>query len=372
MSDLIHVATRKGVFNVVRAASGWRIDHASFLGDNCSIILHDHRCGHLYAALDHGHFGVKLQRSADGGRTWTEIPAPAYPPLPDGHELPVHPMTGKTIPWSLKLIWALEPGGDDEPGALWCGTLPGGLFRSDDHGDSWTINRPLWDHPSRPSWFGGGYDEPGIHSICVDPRDSKTVRVGVSCAGVWATTDGGATWQTSAKGMRAEYMPPEQAYEETSQDPHLIVQCPGQPDRFWTQHHNGIFTSTDAARTWSEITDVKPSTFGFAVAVHPARGDTAWVVPAIKDEKRIPVGGHVVVNRTTDGGRSWQTLTKGLPQEHAYDLVFRHCLHVDESGQRLVMGSTTGSLWISEDGGDSWQTVSTQLPPVYCTRFSFA
>jgi hypothetical protein len=92
-------------------------------------------------------------------------------------------------------------------------------------------------------------------------------------------------------------------------------------------------------------------------------------VPAIKDEKRIPMGGKVVVNRTTNGGKSFKTLTKGLPQKNAYDLVFRHALDIDETGERLAFGSTTGSLWISEDGGDSWQTISSNLPPVYAVRF---
>jgi hypothetical protein len=50
-------------------------------------------------------------------------------------------------------------------------------------------------------------------------------------------------------------------------------------------------------------------------------------------------------------------------------LTYRHGLDVDETGERLVFGSTTGSVWISEDGGDSWQNVSTHLPPVYAVRF---
>jgi hypothetical protein len=104
--------------------------------------------------------------------------------------------------------------------------------------------------------------------------------------------------------------------------------------------------------------------------VHPAKGDTAWFVPAIKDEKRIPVDGRVVVTRTRDGGKSFDVLTDGLPQEHAYDLVFRHAMDIDASGDRLVFGSTTGSLWISENQGDSWQCISAHLPPVYCTRFA--
>jgi len=135
------------------------------------------------------------------------------------------------------------------------------------------------------------------------------------------------------------------------------------------QHHNGIFRSDDGGKTWVEIKKAGPSTFGFAVVVHPDEPDTAWFIPAIKDEKRIPVDGKVVVTRTRDGGKSFDTLSKGLPQEHAYDLVFRHALDIDGTGNRLAFGSTTGSLWVSEDQGDSWQTVSANLPPVYCVRF---
>jgi hypothetical protein len=169
--------------------------------------------------------------------------------------------------------------------------------------------------------------------------------------------------------MRAEYMPPERQGDPNIQDPHLVAQCRSNPDVLWVQHHNGIFRSTDGAASWSEITNVKPSTFGFPVAAHPDDPDTAWFVPATKDEKRYPVDGKVVVNRTRDGGESFDTLTRGLPQEHAYDLVFRHALDVDETGRRLTFGSSTGSLWISEDGGDSWVAVSSNLPPVYAVRF---
>ena len=135
------------------------------------------------------------------------------------------------------------------------------------------------------------------------------------------------------------------------------------------QHHNGVFRSTDGSMSWREIENVPPSAFGFAVAVHPEEHDTAWFVPGVSDEHRIPVDGKVVVSRTRDGGESFNVLTKGLPQEHAYDLTFRHALDIDESGDRLAFGSTTGSLWVTEDGGDSWETVSTHLPPVYCVRF---
>jgi hypothetical protein len=368
MPTRCHVSTRKGLFTLERGAAGWSVARASFVGDNCTLAMHDPRSGMLMAALNHGHFGVKLHRSTDAAASWSEIATPKYPEKPADY-VPKLPVEGVPADWSLKLVWALAPGGADEPGTVWCGTLPGGLFRSDDSGASWELNRPLWDEPLREQWFGGGAESPGIHSICVDPRDSRHLTIGVSCGGVWITRDGGRTWQVGGAGMRAEFMPPEKQFEPNVQDPHLVAQCAANPDVLWVQHHNGIFRSIDGAGSWTEIDHVKPSAFGFAVAVHPRDGDTAWFVPAVKDEKRYPVDGRVVVNRTRDGGRTFTTLTRGLPQAHAYDLVYRHALDVDDSGDRLVMGSTTGSVWISEDQGESWQTVSSNLPPVYAVCF---
>jgi hypothetical protein len=113
----------------------------------------------------------------------------------------------------------------------------------------------------------------------------------------------------------------------------------------------------------------QPSSFGFAVAAHPADPLTAWFVPAVKDERRIPVDGALCVTRTRDGGKSFDVLRDGLPQQHCYDLIFRHGLAVDDSGEQLMMGSTTGGLWASGDAGDSWQAVSAHLPPVYAVKF---
>jgi hypothetical protein len=158
-------------------------------------------------------------------------------------------------------------------------------------------------------------------------------------------------------------------FEPNIQDPHRMVQSPTSPDHFWVQHHNGIFHSTDGARTWRELTGIAPSVFGFAVAVHPKDAKTAWFVPGVKDETRIPVGGKLVVNRTRDGGASFESLTRGLPQEHCYDLVYRHALDVDETGDRLAFGSTTGGVWLTEDGGDSWRMLDARLPPVSAVRW---
>lgn len=359
MSDVFHVATRKGLFEVERRAGGWSIGRVSFLGDPVTMLLDDPRDATLYAALNLGHFGVKLHRSEDRGQRWTEVAAPAFPAAEDGAaEAP-----------SVHQVWALAAGGRAEPGVLWAGTIPAALFRSADRGASWQLVRALWDRPERREWAGGGYDEPGLHSICVDPRDARRLHCGISSGGVWFTADGGERWECRSTGMYAEYMPPERREDPNVQDPHHVVQAPTAPEVLWAQHHNGVFRTTDGGARWTEVTAIRPSKFGFAVAVHPARPGTAWFVPGVKDERRVPVDGRLVVARTDDGGRSFEVQREGLPQEHAYDLVYRHGLDVDGTGERLAMGSTTGNLWVTEDGGARWRLLSAHLPPIYQVAF---
>jgi len=350
--DTLYIATRKGLFTWRHLADGWQVTDHAFRGDPVVNVLHDARDGSVYAALDLGHYGPKLHVLRAGAADWQELPTPAMPED-----------TGATV----KLLWELAAGGAQAPGRLWCGTTPGALFRSDDRGESWRLVRELWDAPPRAEWFGGGFDDPGIHSVAVDPRDADHVLVAVSCGGVWETRDAGTSWANVAAGMRAEYMPPERAEDPDIQDPHRLELCASDPDRMWVQHHNGIFVR-DAGAPWREIAAAGPSTFGFAVAAHPTDPDTAWFVPAARDDCRLPVDARVVVTRTRDGGASFETLTEGLPQSHAYDLVFRHALCVDAGGRGLAFGSTTGSLWVSADGGDSWQALSHHLPPVYAVR----
>jgi hypothetical protein len=122
MSKTAYLSTRKGLFELVHDGAAWELGASHFLGEPVSFTLADPRDGTLYAALNLGHFGVKLHRRDPGSAAWTEIAAPAYPAKPAD--------SADTVEWKNKLIWSLAAGGTDQPGVLWAGTLPGGLFRA--------------------------------------------------------------------------------------------------------------------------------------------------------------------------------------------------------------------------------------------------
>lgn len=359
MVQKLYVASRKGLLRFSRSNDLWVMERSDFVGDPVSAVLHDPRNGALFAALDLGHFGVKLHRSGDGGESWEELAAPAFPKSEEAGATGGDPAAP-----SVSLLWTLAAGGAGQPDRLWAGTIPGGLFVSDDLGQSWSLVETLWNQPQRAQWMGGGFDDPGIHSISIHPEDENRIAIGVSTGGVWLTDDGSEHWTLAGKGLRAEYLPPESANDPLMQDVHLLARCATEPDVIWCQHHNGIFRSVDGGKSFREIENARPSAFGFAVAAHPKNANVAWFAPAIKDECRVPVDQKFVVSRTSDGGDTFDVLDKGLPDAPSFDLVYRHALAVDDTGDRLALGTTTGNLWVGAEGGESWRLVSNYLPPI--------
>jgi hypothetical protein len=393
MSELLLLGTRKGTVLFQRKKSGWQPQPIVHAGIPVCYAARDPRDGTLWASLDHGHWGPKLSRSRDGGVTWEDLSNLKYPegarhiiqymPTPDFD--PAAPAGEPEYrDATVYKIWNIVFGSQEQPGRLYAGTIPGGLFVSDDGGDSWELNRPLWNHESRGGdlfsadatsenrWWGTpasidyGVFEPGIHSIVIDPRDADHMHVAVSSAGVLETRDGGNTWASCNRGMRADYLPNPEV--EWGHDPHFVTACPGQPDHYWQQNHFGVYYSDDNTKAWRKVS--KPEVgahFGFPIAVDANDGRTAWIVPARGDAARMAIDGGLFIARTTDGGESWQSFRKGLPQDNAHDIVFRHAL--DIAGDCLCFGSTTGNVYLSEDRGESWQCLGNNFPPVYSVRF---
>ena len=358
MKSTMLLGTRKGFIAYNFQNGNWKVENLSFEGIPVSIAYADPRNGNWWACLDHGHWGVKLHYSKDRGKTWVETTAPAFP---EGEEVK------DGVPATTRYIWAMSQGGNKYPSKLWVGTDPGGLFVSEDGGKDFQLVESLWKHPTRKTgWFGGGRDLPGIHSIVVDPRDENHIYIGISCAGVFETTDAGRNWLIRNKGMRADFLPDPNA--ETGHDPHLLVAAPTDPDTLWQQNHCGIFYSNDGAKNWQEVSQPEgPARFGFAIAVADDNSNQAWVDHANSDEDRTAVKGALCICRTDDGGKTWKDFRKGLHQENCFDIVYRHALA--SSGDSLAFGTTTGNLFFSSDRGESWRVLNNYLPMVYSVGF---
>jgi photosystem II stability/assembly factor-like uncharacterized protein len=353
------VGTGKGLVIFQRQHGNWKIEKSLFIGMPVSYVYVDERTDEWWVSITHRHWGQKLHHSKDRGQTWKAIPMPKYP-------ADAKLKSGKAA--TLRKIWAFSHAGNDRPGELYLGTEPGGMFHSKDNGQTFQLMDALWNHPTRQDqWFGAGRDHPFIHSIVVDPRDSNHFYIAISCAGVFETTDGGINWKPKNKGLVAAYLPNPNV--EVGHDPHLLLACDSNPDIMWQQNHCGIFRTTNGGEYWDNVTgqDGFPN-YGFALAIEDDQPDMAWVIPATSDEMRVAVDLSLCVCRTDDGGKTWTTLRKGLPQGNCFDIVFRHSFA--KAKGTLAFGTTTGNLFLSHDYGDSWEVLSNYLPRVECVAFA--
>ena len=358
MNSKLILSTRKGLIIYSNKSGSWKFESCHFIGIPVSLFYRDPNNNRWWACLDHGHWGCKLHYSDNEGSNWLEVDAPKYPE-------DAHIKVGE--PAVTKYLWAVGSSHQNGQSKLYIGTEPGGLFESNDNGENLTLVEGLWKHPTRESqWFGGGRDHAGIHSILTEPENPDQIYVGISVAGVFKSEDGGKSWIPKNKGLKADFLPDPDS--EVGQDPHLLTWCENHRNVMWQQNHCGIFRSVDHGENWTDISEEEgPAKFGFAIQADENNPEVAWVVPAISDEIRVAVGQSLCVSRTDNGGKTWTSYRKGLPQEASFDITFRHAL--TKKKDMLAFGTTTGNLYLSNDGGESWNSINNNLPLIYAAEF---
>jgi hypothetical protein len=348
----------------------------------------------FYAAANHWAWGRSVAKSADLGRTWDfRSQGLAFPPdmkdfiasLPSKAVSPIPGEWSNAAPGTIGSVWNVSPGHERQPGVVFAGTQPAGLFRSEDWGHSWRPVEGINRHPNRRYWTGTGGGDSCIHSIQVDPRDSRRLLLCVGAGGSYESRDDGASWALFSHnaipthpvarklmaelvqqlGLEALPLPP-------GKDPagldelHRMRLDPKNPDRLWGQAHWGVFRSDDGGASWDDVTMGLPSFHGFPIAVSRRPPDAVFVVPLDYGADNFRVAhGQLAVYRTRDAGRSWEPLTRGLPGPHDYQSVYREGLDTDGlDPEGVYVGTSNGEVYASADGGDSWQRLPGTLPPV--------
>jgi photosystem II stability/assembly factor-like uncharacterized protein len=266
---------------------------------------------------------------------------------------------------TLHSVWSLH----HAHGVLWAGAKPGTLMASRDGGTSWEKNEALASFPGRDDWSPGAVGLT-LHTIVTAPEDPSKIWLGISAAGVFASEDGGASWErrnrlSNAEACKGHDHPAAPRDGQTGHCVHNMVRAPGS-DLLYQQNHHGVWRSTDGGRHWDDITAGLPSTFGFPIAVHPQDPDTIWTVPLNGDSAgRYPPDASAAVWCSRDGGQSWQAQRAGLPQENCYFTVLRQGMTTDQSkAGGVYFGTNTGSVFATGDGGAQWHEIARHLPTV--------
>lgn len=351
-SVVVLVGTRKGgfVFRSDARRKAWSLEGPHFKGYTIHHFVFDSRDdgGTLYAATHTDWWGPDIQRSHNWGRTW------------QGTKGGVRYAEDSGL--SVKCVWHIRPGRPSEPGVVYGGVDPAGLFRSADGGETWEEIRGLNRHPTRAKWSPGAGGLI-LHTILLDTFNPDRMFVAISAAGIFRTDDGGRTWQPRNAGTRADFLP--EKLPEVGQWVHKAVLAPSSPRLLYQQNHCGVYRSDSAGDTWVDICRGLPSRFGFPIAVHPHDPKTIWVIPMVSDQMRVCPNGCLAVYRSSTGGRAWQKQTRGLPTRNAHLLILREAMSTDACDPPGVyFGTQTGQLFYSRDAGSQWHLLADFLPPI--------
>ena len=312
----------------------------------------------IYASQSSGWFGQQMQRSDDGGKTWTPVGNKfIYEGMAGTHMW----YDGTSHPWEFKRVWHLEPSLTD-PDTVYAGVEDAAIFRSTDAGQTWHELPELRTHGTGPGWAPGAGGM-CLHTILIDPTNHDRMYVAISAAGAFRTDDGGKTWKTITKGLHSKYIPDPTA--EIGHCVHRIAMHGARPNTLFMQKHWDVTRSDNAGDLWTRVSGNLPTDFGFVIDVHAHEPETIYVVPIKSDSEHYPMDGALRVYRSRTGGNEWEPLTKGLPQENCYVNVLREAMDVDALDTcGVYFGTTGGQVYVSANSGDAWKAIVRDLPAV--------
>jgi hypothetical protein len=250
--------------------------------------------------------GATLRTSDDGGESWSDPGAMAIAlPADSGEQL--------VQICQLQADYSTPAAAGGVPG-VFAGVEPAALFRSSD-GVSFELVRGLWDHPDRPRWKAGSRG-PVLHTVLTHRDRPGRITVAIANGGIYRSDDDGETWHPRNSGM-AE---PKRHKASKARLPgvHKLAFDAAGPDTLFAQTDTGIYRTENAGDSWvgvgrsGEAGDVV-SDFGFPVAGHPVELGDAFTVG---DGAPYPLAFGTKAGElfgSLDQGENWRLITSELP-----------------------------------------------------------
>jgi photosystem II stability/assembly factor-like uncharacterized protein len=246
-----------------------------------------------------------IYKSSDGGQSFERLESPM----------------DKLHVWKV----AVDPA---DPDIIFAGTRPAALFRSKDGGRSW---RQL---PAQMADECPNVRIPRVTALSVDPTDHRVIWAGIEVDGVRRSTDGGDSWQAITSGI-------------PDPDIHDIGVFVNGGARVLTTTPHEIFESHDRGESWQGLGIRDRFHLRYCRSLTQKADDPETLFVATGDGAAGTTG---AIQRTTNGGKSWQALDlPAVPNSP----IWAFATHAADPG-RVVACSHYGELYMSENAGDSW------------------
>ena len=245
-----------------------------------------------------------------------------------------------------------------QPNVFYMAQVNGGVFRTDDYGRTW---QPIFDDQPTAS----------VGALAVAISDPNIIYVGSGEGlhrpdlsvgnGIYKSTDAGKTW--THLGLRDG-----QQIAQIAVDPrnpgHLLVAVAGHP--YGPNEQRGVFLSTDGGKTFAKTLYKDENTGGNDVQIDPANPQivyaSLWEAREGPWENAEWNGTNGGIFKSTDGGKTWKQLSKGLPDD-----IVQANLAVAPSAPRILFAAVatpkTVKLYRSDDAGENWSLATEDTRP---------
>ena len=274
-----------------------------------------------------------------------------------------HSVSGGESGWATpdpvdsKVVWSSASGS---------GSVGGIVVRFDENRRQFR-NVEVWPYqqngPAADLRYRFVWDAP-LH---ISPHDRHTIYVGSQH--VHRTTDDGQSWAVISPDLTLNDktrqgssggLTPDNIGVEYAGVVYAIAESPKERGLIWAGTNDGLVQMTrDAGKTWSNVTQNLPNLppWGSVRSIVPSRYDAATAY--------LTVDFHQVNNRdpfvykTTDYGRTWRTITNGIPKSM---LSYAKVIQEDPLRRGLLYLGTENAIYVSFDDGEKWQPLQNDLP----------
>jgi len=283
-------------------------------GLRCPIVVDRKNPTTLFA----GTVSAGVLRSDDAGKTWRAA------------------NSGLTRPE----VWWLEQ--HPSTGELWVGTSPAAIYHSADGGETWQECEQIQQLPRVPQWtFPQPPHIPHVKHISLRADDPSDILAAVEEGWLIRSRNGGVTWSNLTEG--------------TEFDSHTAYFMPNDAQVIISTSGSGVYRSRDGGATFVESGEGMDRRYMAHLSVHASRPKVVFTAAASVPPPgwSRPEGARSAIYRSEDQGLHWSRLLGGLPED--LPAAPRAVAGDPSDPDRICVGMTDGTVWMTEDGGESFR-----------------